>query len=909
LPIVLFNTAVALIIIWAVWRLFGRRVALVGGLLIALDPFYLSDSRVNRAEAVITGLMTLSVLALIFYYQRRQLRFVFISGLLGGLSFLTKIQALSILPVVALTGLLIDLDSDGWQDNKTKARSTPNLLISLLRFGLVWALAAGLIWWFLWPSMWVTPLETLALVFNYTTRKVGAEGVSLFFLGQTYQDADPGFFFYPLVFLMRITPLALIGLLGTMLRFIFTAVGRWRKYQVSSSRSEFDDPFSRRGSFILVIYVLLYAAVMTVGSHKQDRYLMPVFLGLDILAAMGLIYLWAWLRSRLGSRMREYEVEGVSAWPPFRRLPYAVLEGLLFVSLVIIQAATVLPHHPYYYSYFNPLFGGGQTAVNILRIGWGEGMDQVGAYLAAKPDSRNLVVSSRFGHNMLDFKGEVIALGSDGRWTQADYIVLYVQQVQRRLDPSPEYIDYFQARTPEKVVSLGGIEYAWIYPIPFTTPANPQVSVMPEQAALLGYSWNTPPLTGESANQLTGQPPPKPTNQPTIRLLWENLGKETNRRLAARLVGSTAGADWAVCTPDPAFAMQARTPGAFVESLCTPRLDDLSPDIYTVEFGLSVDNTVAPFLFPEGWQAALLTSTGTVTDVPALERFDAIAGEIVPPAAQPLDRVYDGKLRLLAYQMNPAQPRPGEVAELALYWQAVEEVLVPFHLTVQLADSRSLSLGRVDSTLTPPDHGEIGPRWLPGEVKTTRHELELPPQLDPPLAGRLEISLRDEAEVFLPPTDLKGGQLDPVAAYFTVAPVGWPALDNSTPVKAAWQNGITLRAYTLSPARPQPGESVRVSLFWQADRPVAEDYVAFVHLLDDTGHIEAQNDSLPRAGAYPTRWWLPAIVIEDTHPLLLPADLAAGGYQLAVGLYRAEDGRRLLLTDGRDHTLIGIKVQ
>jgi len=33
--------------------LMGRWVALVAGLLIILDPFYLSDSRVNRSEALI----------------------------------------------------------------------------------------------------------------------------------------------------------------------------------------------------------------------------------------------------------------------------------------------------------------------------------------------------------------------------------------------------------------------------------------------------------------------------------------------------------------------------------------------------------------------------------------------------------------------------------------------------------------------------------------------------------------------------------------------------------------------------------------------------------------------------------------------------------------------------------------
>jgi len=37
---------------------------------------------------------------------------------------------------------------------------------------------------------------------------------------------------------------------------------------------------------------------MTAGSHKQDRYIMPIFLVFDILAAMGWVYAWERLSER-----------------------------------------------------------------------------------------------------------------------------------------------------------------------------------------------------------------------------------------------------------------------------------------------------------------------------------------------------------------------------------------------------------------------------------------------------------------------------------------------------------------------------------------------------------------------------------------------------------------------------------
>ena len=895
LPIVLLNTALALAIVWAVWRLFGKRTALVSGLLIALDPFYLSDSRVNRAEAVITGLMTLSMLYLIFYYRRRHFRYVLISGVLGGLSFLTKIQALVILPVVALAGFLIYVDPlpsiaprlrgngrAGSSKNPGGIRQTLRVSFpAVLKFGAGWAAAACLTWLVLWPSMWVTPLETLTLVFNYTTRKVGAEGVNLFFLGQTYRDTAPGILFYPVVFFMRITPLALLGLAGAA----FAGVRQWQTARSSGRAALPGDPFAAGGGVILVVYVLLYALIMTVGSHKQDRYLMPVFLGLDILAAMGLVYGWVWLKQKVDRPA-----------PP-------VLGWILLAGLAVIQAATVLPHHPYYYSYFNPLFGGGQTAVRTLRIGWGEGMDQAGAYLAAKPNSENLAVGTRFGRNMLDFKGELLTLGQDGRWTHADYIVLYIQQVQRRLDPSSGFIDYFQARSPEKVITLGGIDYAWIYPIPFTTPANPQVSQVDRQAALLGYSWEC--ANGECANDS-----PFDIRHALIRVLWENLGAKGDRQLVARLAGDVA-TGWTPCRIDPVFAEQARAPGAYVESVCAPSLAPLPPGLYTVEFGLTAAGSAAvePFPFPEGRLAARITPDGAVSDTPAVDRLEAIVGESVPVGAARLDRIYDGRIRLAAYQIVPSQPRPGESLALTLYWQTVRESPEdPLQLTVQLADSRSISLGRVDTVFPPA--GKRGGGWLPGDVTATRHTVPLAADLEGPLAGRVEIGLTDAALIPLPATDLSGQKLEPVIARFTVAPEVWPTLEHTVPVTAEWQSvgqagdRIALRGYTVEPAQVQPGELVRVGLYWEADGSIAENYTVFVHLLDGAGQIRAQHDSVPRAGAYPTPWWEPGAPVEDVHSLVLPADLPGGVYQLRVGLYRTEDGARLPLTGGGDSFMV-----
>jgi hypothetical protein len=67
-------------------------------------------------------------------------------------------------------------------------------------------------------------------------------------------------------------------------------------------------------------------------------------------------------------------------------------------------------------------------------------------------------------------------------------------------------------------------------------------------------------------------------------------------------------------------------------------------------------------------------------------------------------------------------------------------------------------------------------------------------------------------------------------------------------------------------------------------------------LLDNKGEIVAQSDQWP--GGLPSNVWTGGQVIVDEHSLPLPADLPAGDYRIAAGLYRASDGVRLAAFDG-----------
>jgi hypothetical protein len=190
-------------------------------------------------------------------------------------------------------------------------------------------------------------------------------------------------------------------------------------------------------------------------------------------------------------------------------------------------------------------------------------------------------------------------------------------------------------------------------------------------------------------------------------------------------------------------------------------------------------------------------------------------------------------------------------------------------------------------------------------VISTKHQFELAAELERPLAAQIEVSLQNSSEIPLRSTDTAGQAVGPAIARFTIPPQQWPSLTGVTPVNGTWQNGLALKGYILIPQPVQPGQNLTVHFFWQTSQAVAENYMVFAHLLAESGQIIAQNDALPRAGAYPTPWWQPGLTVEDRHILSIPPDTPPGRYPLLVGFYLPETGVRLLLTSGVDHLRLG----
>jgi len=877
-PIVLANTVLVVLTFLYLRRLFGQRIALLATIFISLDPFYLSDSRVNRAEAMVTGLMFLSLLALITALKNqhpapqpnartthhalrttlRPLRYLsnfilnkhlIISAIFGGLAWLTKLQALVLIPMFAVIILVWHLQTEaGW----------PAALRRWATITATWGLGAAVIFILLWPATWAAPGPTFSLMFNFATRKVGEEGVKLFFLGQTVLDDDPGLLFYPVIFVLRSTPLMLLGLLlGVYLLFLHVK----KQFPIShaSRPNLLNSLLDNAGIWALLAYTLLYVGGMSLGSHKQDRFLMAVFPALNVLAAVAFVQLatrWRWPARRV------WAAGGV---------------------LLALQLATALPYHPYYFSYFNPLAGGGPTATRLTRIGWGEGMDQVGAYLQSLENGDSLVVASRFSHYLLGFKGQTLNLDSDGEWVRADKIVFYIQQSQRMLDPSPGVIRYFQQHVPpEKVVTINQIDYAKVYPNPVQFPADPQIDQIKNEMRLFGYRWET-----EAG--------------PTVRLIWENLS-DRPRPIGLRLWATkNSHSNWLTCTPAPGFEAAAQTPGQMVESICPLPDVDLPPGLYDLQVGLQQPDSAWQALeFAAGWSAVELTPGGTLRRVDRDVAFARLAAQAVPASATRLEHTYFDMVRLLAYELSPQHLQPGDTLSVTLYWQAHRMLEQDADVSLQgfVGDRRVIMANGspLGGHSTRPTSS-----WQPGEVIRDLWELDIPADTPAPALLRLDVSL------FLPDTlrplpvrNLAGEDIPAAIAQVRLEPEPWPTYRGGHPLKFTFDQTINLVGYE---SQNNNDNALEVTLYWRAAAPPDGPYTAFVHLLNGEGALVAQSDVPPANGLFPTWAWQPGDVVLSRHRLALPADIPPGSYALLAGMYHPASGTRLPVSNTKNETL------
>lgn len=91
-----------------------------------------------------------------------------------------------------------------------------------------------------------------------------------------------------------------------------------------------------------------------------------------------------------------------------------------------------------------------------------------------------------------------------------------------------------------------------------------------------------------------------------------------------------------------------------------------------------------------------------------------------------------------------------------------------------------------------------------------------------------------------------------------------------------------------------------VTLFWQTDRPLPDEYEVLLHLVDDQRQAWGNGDARPAGWVYPTTFWRPGQdkIAAQQQIGLTPGGLPPGRYWLAVSLFNPATGSRLPITAG-----------
>jgi 4-amino-4-deoxy-L-arabinose transferase-like glycosyltransferase len=997
--------------------LWGVDVAVAGLILVALSPFYLAHSRFMHLDAVLSSLMSLSVLSLVAAVSGQsvglrskstrfsradsawarahmprspdpgqgersprgfgnrvkgpmgavlslprlitwRIGFLMLSGAIGGLAALQKSPAFFLAPFSALL-LLVDAVRRGGS-RKAFVRAARDLLI--------WGAVAAIAYVALWPTMWGDPVGTIRKVLG-TAVGYAEEGHTLgnYFMGRPV--LDPGWSFYPIATLFRLTPLSLVGLLGGL---------GWLMNGDGHARGRF-------GFQMLLLYGVLFGAFMSAGAKKFDRYILPVFPALEIAAGFGLV----WLVRVAGEWREQLSVSSLA------------IGGA--VAALVLQLGLAWPHRPHYLSYFNPLLGGPRRAKDVLLMGWGEGYGEAISYLNNKPSAEELQVAvGRFSGFAPLFHGEPRSMDTYSVW-ETDYVVNYLSQVQRgrNREVLEEYF-YNPAAEPEYTVNLHGVDYLWIYPnVHYVEP----VRYLEEHA--------------------------KPDEK---ECLLVNGGSLFAEHYQHGLPAYEFHAQWNPAEETYTYWSIEQMAGL---------LDDMRLACDRVWYARYPEYETNEYL-------KLLDSRGLLLQKEAFPHMEMRLYRLVKPQT---DRALDlrfGNIRLLGYTLTDPLPAWGRDGGLALEWEATEPLDEDYSTFLHLYDAHGHRIAQGDSLLVDEALRPTS-RWEPGVSKVALYHMSIPPGSPPgqyelavgvydlatghrlPLFGAgeesedksvrlpFEIGVPDQGPPLealdvshllkrevTPQLELLGYDLEHKAILAGDAvPVRltWKALDSmgqdyrlqlglrgrdgsahvmdefalvTTDYSSSrWRAGELLQEwYCLAvgedvptgemelilnlldqdgqPVGSQPmtvadvwvqsmkptfempehigesrvvnlgdeitflgydsqtsvraGEHLPVTVYWQAQREIEQSYKVFVHLYDQAGNIIAQQDRIPGLAARPTTTWETGEIVGDR--LLVPIDGVAptGVYRLVVGLYNQETGERFPAFDPEGQRLEGDRI-
>ncbi len=496
LPAVLVHVAAILVGYRMLRLLLPAAMAFLAAWLWATDPFVVAFSRVLHVDALAGTFATLSLLAACVYasfiahHSSLRKRWLVLSGICAALAVLSKLPALAVVPVVVT---LIVGEAVRRQGKERNAESAVSFIIprsSFLAPLLLWSGAFALTVVLLWPAIWHDPQQVYQAVrFGVVSEGGQPHMWGNYFLGR-FVDV-PGASFYAVALVLRMTPWTLAGVLLVGYRVL--GIGGQGENPLGAQASRrlrggqdarvprIQPTLEWRTLATMAAFTLVFLIGMSLFPKKMNRYLVPMFPAVDILAAAGLTLAAAY---KAQSAKRK-----------------AVVVSL--VALVsLLNTAWFLPYNV---AYFNQALGGARAGAATFLAGWGEGFDQVAAWLNQQPDITSVVTVTSLPSLLNPYLKQGAYASSDtrdGLPGRSGYMVVYLSQAQRKL--SPPYQHYHATRPPLHTVTLHGVDYAWTYHLPREMP-HPLRGRFGAALHVEGYALDTNSIRSSGVMTLTLQ--------------------------------------------------------------------------------------------------------------------------------------------------------------------------------------------------------------------------------------------------------------------------------------------------------------------------------------------------------------------------------------------------------------------
>jgi 4-amino-4-deoxy-L-arabinose transferase-like glycosyltransferase len=632
------NSLGIVLIYWLAKASFGRQTALVGALLLALDPFVAGLSGLLHVDGLMTTFATISLLALALGIRAQvTYSYLVLSGAAAALAALTKSPALLLLP---LSGALILF---GAYRHKESVANGP--MRGIMTQGAAWLSAFFLTAMLLFPALWASLGQVAQLTSQDAARHMAGAFRTTFFMGQA--NYDHGYTFYPIALAFRVGPVVTLGLLLAG----FQLLGSVRRQAANVSVA----------TMTLVLWAVIYCVGISLAAKKFDRYALPVIPALTLIAVLS----WFRLVSKRGKHTRQVA---------------SILLAAQFLYLLSVV--------PYPLAAYNPILGGAKTAEKVLTIGWGEAISAAGHWLASRPNAASQRVIGGSAPSLAPyFPGETLLFTPDNLF-QADYVVL--SNNDRQLDPIA-FQEIAAGAVLIHTIRYAGLDQAWIYAQPDAAePVSPlTVFATPlrfdNRMELLGAGtapshggddlyfyakWRVLQLPGSFAVQLT------------LRDLNSQVWSEQESVLLN--TGYFYPADWGPDeAPEVRYALQL--PAA------------MPPGIYELELSLfdQDGSRQLPVLAADGeFRGVVYRSKVTLLPTERLAALD----ELEIPVTHGVTW-QDGLLQLLGSSELPTRLPVGTRMPIDLFWQAhgplSAELRLAFSLDGALLDSSPLS--RFDS--------------------------------------------------------------------------------------------------------------------------------------------------------------------------------------------------------------------